>query len=204
MSSPVPTIAQRAMNSQFVATVYEQLGDRPPSTLPVMSPPGPSSDGAAAALHLSNAQSLLDRMLPFDNETFDAVCCFGALYLMPDPLRVAREMVRVPGRPDRDPDQKCRPRGPDLVRPDHYCTRDRARDVRPTHLCRSAFVGRPARRRTTDAARAAVHHRRKARLKTTPAPPERPMTQPCRRPGNFWVHIKLRAELLAGASRELR
>ncbi len=33
--------------------------------------------------------------LPFDDETFDAVCCFGALYLMPEPLRIAAEMVRV-------------------------------------------------------------------------------------------------------------
>ncbi|WP_343575510.1 methyltransferase domain-containing protein [Mycobacterium sp.] len=33
--------------------------------------------------------------LPFDDETFDAVCCFGALYLMPEPFTVAREMVRV-------------------------------------------------------------------------------------------------------------
>ena len=35
------------------------------------------------------------RTLPFDDETFDAVCCFGALYLMPQPFRVAHEMVRV-------------------------------------------------------------------------------------------------------------
>lgn len=35
------------------------------------------------------------RTLPFDDETFDAVCCFGALYLMPEPFGVAREMVRV-------------------------------------------------------------------------------------------------------------
>ena len=35
------------------------------------------------------------RELPFDDETFDAVCCFGALYLIPEPFRVAREMVRV-------------------------------------------------------------------------------------------------------------
>jgi SAM-dependent methyltransferase len=35
------------------------------------------------------------RHLPFDDATFDAVCCFGALYLMPDPFTVAREMVRV-------------------------------------------------------------------------------------------------------------
>lgn len=35
------------------------------------------------------------RNLPFDDGSFDAVCCFGALYLMPEPLRVAQEMVRV-------------------------------------------------------------------------------------------------------------
>jgi ubiquinone/menaquinone biosynthesis C-methylase UbiE len=33
--------------------------------------------------------------LPFGDQTFDAVCCFGALYLMPEPFQVAREMVRV-------------------------------------------------------------------------------------------------------------
>lgn len=35
------------------------------------------------------------RVLPFADETFDAVCCFGALYLMPEPSGVAREMLRV-------------------------------------------------------------------------------------------------------------
>ncbi|MBY8855634.1 methyltransferase domain-containing protein [Nocardia sp. CA2R105] len=35
------------------------------------------------------------RQLPFPDESFDAVCCFGALYLIPDPLVAAREMVRV-------------------------------------------------------------------------------------------------------------
>jgi ubiquinone/menaquinone biosynthesis C-methylase UbiE len=35
------------------------------------------------------------RRLPFDDATFDAVCCFGALYLVPEPFMVAREMVRV-------------------------------------------------------------------------------------------------------------
>lgn len=35
------------------------------------------------------------RALPFADATFDAVCCFGALYLMPEPFGVAREMVRV-------------------------------------------------------------------------------------------------------------
>ena len=35
------------------------------------------------------------RALPFDDASFDAVCCFGALYLMPEPFGVAREMLRV-------------------------------------------------------------------------------------------------------------
>jgi SAM-dependent methyltransferase len=33
--------------------------------------------------------------LPFGDETFDAVCCFGALYLVPEPFVVAEEMIRV-------------------------------------------------------------------------------------------------------------
>lgn len=35
------------------------------------------------------------RHLPFDDGTFDAVCCYAALYLMPEPLTVAAELVRV-------------------------------------------------------------------------------------------------------------
>lgn len=33
--------------------------------------------------------------LPFADGTFDAVCCFGALYLVPEPIRVVDEMIRV-------------------------------------------------------------------------------------------------------------
>lgn len=33
--------------------------------------------------------------LPFGDATFDAVCCFAALYLIPDPNQALREMVRV-------------------------------------------------------------------------------------------------------------
>ncbi|CAM2834322.1 class I SAM-dependent methyltransferase [Skermania piniformis] len=33
--------------------------------------------------------------LPFDDATFDVVCCLGALYLVPEPDRVVDEMIRV-------------------------------------------------------------------------------------------------------------
>jgi SAM-dependent methyltransferase len=145
-ASPVPTLAQRAMNSTFVATVYERLWR--PVAFYVASgvTTGAEQRRAADALRLSGAKNLLDvacgpgnftgqlaqrlpedglavgfdisepmltravldnsgprtcyvrgdaGSLPFDDETFDAVCCFGALYLMPEPFRVAREMVRV-------------------------------------------------------------------------------------------------------------
>ncbi|MFI9510705.1 class I SAM-dependent methyltransferase [Nocardia sp. NPDC052566] len=35
------------------------------------------------------------RHLPFADGSFDAVCCFGALYLIPDPIAATREMIRV-------------------------------------------------------------------------------------------------------------
>lgn len=146
VSSPAPTFAQRAMNSRFVATVYERLWrpmafyaasgvttgaeqrraqrDLRPSgamrLLDIACGPGNftqrlaenlSGDGLAVGLDISEpmlTRAVLDnsaehicylradaRKLPFDDETFDAVCCFGALYLMPEPLRVAQEMVRV-------------------------------------------------------------------------------------------------------------
>jgi SAM-dependent methyltransferase len=145
-SSPAPTFAQRAMNSPFVAAVYERLWR--PSAFYVAS--GVTSRAeqrrAASALRLAGAARLLDvacgpgnftaplaaelpdaglavgfdisepmltravrdnsgartcyvrgdaRALPFADETFDAVCCFGALYLVPEPFGVAREMLRV-------------------------------------------------------------------------------------------------------------
>lgn len=145
-NAPVPTFAQRAMNSPFVATVYERLW-RPASFYLASGLTARAEQRrAAAALHLDSAHTLLDvacgpgnftaplarclpaaglavgfdisepmltravadnsgpqtcyvrgdaRMLPFDDETFDAVCCFGALYLMPEPFRITYEMVRV-------------------------------------------------------------------------------------------------------------
>jgi ubiquinone/menaquinone biosynthesis C-methylase UbiE len=145
-ASPAPALAQRAMNSAFVATVYERLWR--PVAFYVASgvTTGAEQRRAADALRLSGAARLLDvacgpgnftgtlakrlpdsglaigfdisepmltravldnsgprtcyvrgdaRELPFGDETFDAVCCFGALYLIPEPFRVAHEMVRV-------------------------------------------------------------------------------------------------------------
>lgn len=145
-SSPVPTFAQRAMNSSFVATVYERLWRPTSFYLASGVTTRAEQRRAAAALQLTDAPTLLDvacgpgnftaplaehlppaglavgfdisepmltravldnsapgtcyvrgdaRTLPFGAETFDAVCCFGALYLMPEPFRVAHEMVRV-------------------------------------------------------------------------------------------------------------
>ncbi|MBP1159456.1 ubiquinone/menaquinone biosynthesis C-methylase UbiE [Rhodococcus sp. PvR099] len=33
--------------------------------------------------------------MPFDDGTFDAVCCYAALYLVPEPMTVVDEMIRV-------------------------------------------------------------------------------------------------------------
>lgn len=146
VSSPVPTFAQRAMNSRFVAGVYERVWrplsfyvasgvttaaeqrracrDLQPTgaakLLDVACGPGNFTNrlaqelgdgGVAVGLDISEpmlTRAVLDnsgphtcylradaRDLPFHDGTFDAVCCFGALYLMPQPLRVAAEMVRV-------------------------------------------------------------------------------------------------------------
>ncbi len=145
-SAPVPTFAQRAMNSPLMATVYERLWRPFSFYLASGVTTGAEQRRAAEALRLSGPQRLLDvacgpgnftgqlarslspagvaigfdisepmltravqdnsgpqvcyvrgdaHFLPFDDQTFDAVCCFGALYLMPEPFRVAEEMVRV-------------------------------------------------------------------------------------------------------------
>ncbi|OZC47220.1 hypothetical protein CH286_13645 [Rhodococcus sp. WWJCD1] len=46
--------------------------------------------GPHAAYMRGDAQSL-----PFADNTFDAVCCYAALYLMPNPLTVVDELIRV-------------------------------------------------------------------------------------------------------------
>ncbi|WIM85778.1 methyltransferase domain-containing protein [Candidatus Mycobacterium wuenschmannii] len=146
VASDTPTLAQVAMNSPVVATVYERLWR--PVAFYVASgvTTGAEQRRAAEALNLPGTSRLLDiacgpgnftgklaeqlpedglaigfdisvpmltravqdnsgprtcyvrgdaGTLPFDDETFDAVCCFGALYLMPEPFQVAREMLRV-------------------------------------------------------------------------------------------------------------
>src|SRR5439155_2467856 len=37
------------------------------------------------------------RRLPFADGTFDAVCCYAALYLVPEPFTVLSELLRVLG-----------------------------------------------------------------------------------------------------------
>ncbi len=145
-SAPVPTFAQRAMNSPLMATVYERLWRPLSFYLASGVTTRAEQRRAVQALRLSDARHLLDvacgpgnftgqladrlptgglaigldisepmltravadnsgpqlcyvrgdaHQLPFDDETFDAVCCFGALYLMREPFEVAQEMVRV-------------------------------------------------------------------------------------------------------------
>lgn len=145
-AAPVPTFAQRAMNSALVAALYEGLW-RPTSFYVASGVTTRAEERrAAGALQLRGATRLLDvacgpgnftgplaerlstgslavgfdisepmltravadnsgprtcyvrgdaRDLPFGDETFDAVACFGALYLMPEPFGVAQEMIRV-------------------------------------------------------------------------------------------------------------
>ncbi len=145
-NAPVPTLAQRAMNSAVVATIYQRLWRPVSFYLASGISTGAEQRRAAQVLRLSGQQKLLDVAcgpgnftgklaghlssgglavgfdisepmlvravrdnagpgvcyvrgdalhLPFDDETFDAVCCFGALYLVPEPFQVAHEMMRV-------------------------------------------------------------------------------------------------------------
>lgn len=145
-SSPIPSLAQLAMNSPIVATVYERLWRPTAFYLASGVTTGAELVRAANALQLRSATRLLDvacgpgnftaplaeklttgslavgldisepmltravqdnsgprtcyvrgdaLRLPFGDEIFDAVCCFGALYLMPEPFEITREMIRV-------------------------------------------------------------------------------------------------------------
>jgi SAM-dependent methyltransferase len=59
-SSPVPTVAQRAMNSPFVATVYERLWRPAAFYMASGVTHRAEQHRAASALHLSTAQRLVD------------------------------------------------------------------------------------------------------------------------------------------------
>lgn len=56
------------------------------------------------------------RTLPFDDGSFDAVCCFAALYLVPEPFKVLDEMIRVLAPGGRIAVMTSCTRGPALVR----------------------------------------------------------------------------------------
>ncbi|MBJ8347824.1 methyltransferase domain-containing protein [Antrihabitans sp. YC2-6] len=148
VEAPQPTAAQRAMNSKFVAAIYERLW-RPvgvaalgfyglsgmderakavkdlrlrddKKVLDVACGPGNftkslgaalSDQGIAIGFDISRPMLLQAarenrsgtaayvrgdaRNLPFDDGTFDAVCCYAALYLVPEPLTVVVELIRV-------------------------------------------------------------------------------------------------------------
>lgn len=56
------------------------------------------------------------RTLPFDDGSFDAVCCFAALYLVPEPFEVLDEMIRVLAPGGRIAVMTSCTRGPALLR----------------------------------------------------------------------------------------
>jgi SAM-dependent methyltransferase len=148
MEAPQPTAAQRAMNNNVVAGIYQRIwrpvgvramglyalsNDQERSeavshlriggaqrVLDVACGPGNftghfgtklSGDGVAIGFDIS--RPMLDmavrgnrnshaayvrgdaRRLPFDDNTFHAVCCYAALYLMPEPFTVVDDMIRV-------------------------------------------------------------------------------------------------------------
>jgi ubiquinone/menaquinone biosynthesis C-methylase UbiE len=148
VEAPQPTAAQRAMNNNIVAAIYQRiwrpvgvramglyaLSDRAERSqavsdlqiggaqrvLDVACGPGNftgyfgsklSGDGVAIGFDIS--RPMLDmavrenrnshtayvrgdaRTLPFDDNTFHAVSCYAALYLVPEPFTVVDELVRV-------------------------------------------------------------------------------------------------------------
>jgi SAM-dependent methyltransferase len=60
------------------------------NSVPMMERAVRDNDSARAVYMRADALSL-----PFNDSTFDVVCCFAALHLMPEPIRVLHEMVRV-------------------------------------------------------------------------------------------------------------
>lgn len=56
------------------------------------------------------------RTLPFDDGTFEAVCCFAALYLVPEPYKVLDEIIRVLAPGGRIAVMTSCTRGPRAVR----------------------------------------------------------------------------------------
>ncbi|MBA0045595.1 methyltransferase domain-containing protein [Mycobacterium sp. NPDC050853] len=56
------------------------------------------------------------RTLPFDDGSFDAVCCFAALYLVPEPFKVLDAMIRVLAPGGRIAVMTSCTRGPVLLR----------------------------------------------------------------------------------------
>ena len=109
--------------------------------------------------------------LPFGDETFDAVCCFGALYLMPEPFQVAREMVRVlrPGGRVAILTSYAGQTPPVRHAMTASARRHRAAHVRSTRVRRPVHLVGPRRRGAADPTLVAVRHRRQARVTVRPA-----------------------------------
>jgi ubiquinone/menaquinone biosynthesis C-methylase UbiE len=76
-SAVLPRIYQKLSVSTVPATILAQAMCETPAESPV----GYVHADAVA--------------LPFPNASFDAVSCYGALYLMADPVGSLREMIRV-------------------------------------------------------------------------------------------------------------
>lgn len=59
-------------------------------SVPMLTRARTDSSATGATYVLASAHEL-----PFDDRSLDAVACYGALYLIPDPFRALEEMVRV-------------------------------------------------------------------------------------------------------------